>query len=285
MVTNKQDISKKVALVVGVEHGADIMALLNIGFTVVGFEADRHRYPHLEKMSALTSGRARVHLCGASDQPRKMNLTYHGEVFEACLVRIDDYVSTPVSVLSVDIQGQEEAALRGAHQLIKRHGVDMMWIEINPDTCEAITQFLHRMGYILWDRVWAGAVTPSGRHVFNRSLSPFEWERNGAHLSAASFPSRRIQSYCARAREIMARGLFQWLETDIIAIHSSAMRHSYIQIMATFNAWCGSHVECLPAGIRASDGESYAARHGDQKMLHYNYLGKKPWEQYEYTLS
>eukprot|EP00307_Rebecca_sp_RCC1486_P007483 CAMPEP_0119413678 /NCGR_PEP_ID=MMETSP1335-20130426/5682_1 /TAXON_ID=259385 /ORGANISM="Chrysoculter rhomboideus, Strain RCC1486" /LENGTH=217 /DNA_ID=CAMNT_0007438485 /DNA_START=56 /DNA_END=706 /DNA_ORIENTATION=- len=143
MVTNKQDISKKVAVVVGVEHGADIKALLNIGFTVVGFEADRHRYPHLEKMSALTPGRARVHLCGASDQPRKMNITYHGEVFEACLVRIDDYVSTPVSVLSVDIQGQEEAALRGAHQLIKRHGVDMMWIELNPDTCEAITQFLH----------------------------------------------------------------------------------------------------------------------------------------------
>ena len=285
MVTNEQVASKKVAVVVGVEYGADIEAFLNMGFSVVGFEADRQRYPHLEHMSVRTRGRAHVHLCGASDQPGKMNITYYNQVFEACLVRIDDYVSTSVSVLSVDIQGQEGLALQGSKRLIQRHGVDMMWVEIDPDTCEPITQFLHDMGYILWDRVWAGSVTPSATHVFNRSLSPFEWELNQAHLSAATFPNRRIQSYCARARELMSRGLFQWVQTDIIAIHSSAMRRSYVKIMKTFHLWCGSHVECLPAGTRRRGAQTYTAGHQRKRLLGYNYMQEKPWEQYEYTLN
>lgn len=285
MVSDGQVASKRVAVVVGVEYGMEIEVFLNMGFSsVVGFEADRHRYPHLEQMSVRTGGRAHVHLCGASDQPGKMNITYGNEVFEACLVRIDDYVSTSVSVLSVDIQGQEGMALRGAKRLVHQHGVDMMWVEIDPDTCEPITELLHGMGYILWDRVWAGTVRPSATHVFNRSLSPFEWELDAAHLSAATFPTRSIQSYCARAREIHSRGLFQWLQTDIIAIHSSAMRRSYVQIMKTFHEWCGSHVECLPAGNRRTAGNTYKEHHAKHNLHHYDYMQKKPWEQYEYTL-
>ena len=173
---------------VGANQGAWSLIAAKHGLRVIAFEplpnnvAAFHRnvppslYPHVRLINKGVgdASRVAVHMRGNSKGSRRgvasgTSVDVGAMITAKCdpartkcldvaLTTIDAEVTQPVFAMKLDIQGYETHALRGARQLIRERGVDVLIIEFDPrlqdaqgGSCVTILNELHSAGYVLFE--------------------------------------------------------------------------------------------------------------------------------------
>ena len=227
---------------VGANQGAWSLAAAKNGHRVIAFEPlpnnilafRRHvpasLYPDVRLVTKGVSSAARssVHMRGNSKGSRRGAVTgttidvgatitakcdsAQTRCVDVALTTLDAEVREPVFVMKMDIQGYETHALRGAKELLRDRGVDVLIVEFDPrlqdaqgGSCVTILYELHAAGYVLFENARLG---------FDRKFTKLErlYKRNwGA--------PKRFEAYVDDLRKEAAY-------TDLIAIHASLVPYA-----------------------------------------------------------
>jgi len=239
---------------IGVEYGSEVGQLNDLGFDVVGFEADPTTYvDHLKGYEAR--GHAQFVYCGVSDTiADDIALEYQGKPFNTCLTTLDAKLDEHLAILSVDIQGMEPQALQGSKGLIQKHGVDMLWVEVQPHTCHDVLNFMFENEYVIFDTEWWGHPKEFGDENPTAAIPVASWygsEAEGSGKKKKASPSNNFQrlilnknttqgvgtdirTYCEAIQSESYRWL--WVQTDIVGIHKNAYKTEYWEKLATMGA-------------------------------------------------
>lgn len=205
--------------VVGVEWGSEVLALAKAGFEVHAFEP-MQKYHDMVRAAAKVQNLTKVHLynvAAASVAKQRTSVTYRtdrarvaGEVESA---RIDSLVDSELDVLSVDIQGAELDAIRGASRLMEQHKVSSLWVEIFPCNIrvKSLLHMLDDLGYVVFDFVPWGLRKQDG--TAKRSMHEHS---DAAQMGFISRPAR-FDDYWQWMCDLRATQ-FTWVQTDVLAI-------------------------------------------------------------------
>lgn len=148
---------------------------------------------------------------------------------EVPVVTLDREIHEHVRFLKIDIQVGESRVIRGARELIRKHGIDLIYAEFRGDV--RLLHLLDACGYVILDCVYMA--WPHGRY-FRNFLRPKpdwkipDWEvlrtatlSNGARARHTwpHVPFRSFRSYCAwfYFERIFVTGL----QTDLLCVHQS----------------------------------------------------------------
>lgn len=198
---------RRSALVViaGVEWGDDALALVDAGYSVVGFE------PHpmyFERVYRRRRHNFTLHNIAAGATTGNVTLSYKGLETLVKMAPIRHFIRSEVDVLSADVQGNELDVLRGAQGVPIRS----MWIEIFP--CNPKVPHIFRLldqHYVLFDFVpWGLFKDVEANHKLPRSLAELnlaQWNRRPSEFESY------LEWFCTTRVS-----LFSWLQTDILAV-------------------------------------------------------------------
>jgi len=96
-----------------------------------------------------SSGRDGAEALGTLEQANLLGGAACDEI-EVTVARLDDFDLPPVGIIKIDVEGHEEAVLRGGHQLLHRDRPACM-IEIeerhNPGAISRILEYFRKLGY------------------------------------------------------------------------------------------------------------------------------------------
>lgn len=153
-------------LIIGAEWGNDVKHFAKIGYRVIAFEPlstfhNLLKAYFLKSPSAGPDGnRANVSLfnLAAGHKSGTSLITYQGNQQKVPVVLIDDKVHEAISILKVEVQGNELEVLLGARKLI-RTSLQMIWVEVFACHSKllALLQMLEHEDFILFD------IPPFGR--------------------------------------------------------------------------------------------------------------------------
>lgn len=201
--------------VVGCEYGAEVFQLAENGYEVYAFEPTSRFHGRLQSiLEKRTKLNVHLYKVAASDKEGMLELQYmNGAPEKVRRGRIDDFVTGGLDVLSIDIQGPELDAVRGARQLMESTKVRSLWLEIfscNPKV-RTMLHLLDSYGYVIFDFV------PWGNPRMTESnTSSLHELPNTAALGFNERPSDIDEYYkwfCA-----IRNKHFHWLQSDILAI-------------------------------------------------------------------
>jgi FkbM family methyltransferase len=161
----------KLAIDVGGNIGSYTWALSRLATEVVTFEPNPH---YLERLRALRLTNVRFEEVALSDRtgaaPLRIPLTASGDEDQGMgsiddhaipreavsreigvrTKRLDDYALAPVGFIKIDVEGHEEAVLRGARLTLARHR-PVVLVEIeerrNPGAVARIAAEMHSLGF------------------------------------------------------------------------------------------------------------------------------------------
>lgn len=241
------DGSKPAVGVVGVEFGMEVYMFAKAGYTVHAFEPMPRYYglmaTSLRKNAVLAEqGKerkwdVRVHNIAAGSENGSMKLRYltegSNETSEVRIRRIDDYVKQELAVLSVDIQGSEIDALRGATKLIEESGVRSLWIEIFPCNKRVLEVFkLLDEKYVMFDFVpWGRPRTGKGvksDSTMNLDKHPSFFTADGAERPSEFYAFWKWM--CGKKK-----GPYVWIQSDILAIRRDLVTPELMVKLATLS--------------------------------------------------
>ena len=107
--------------------------------------------------SGFTTGAGGVKLSAYRQEGRHYMITEAWQKYEIALTTLDEAVHEPVDLMKMDCQGHELHALRGAVELLKKHGVKVIKFEFFPpglrqagDEPIALLNFLDDAGYDIY---------------------------------------------------------------------------------------------------------------------------------------
>lgn len=203
-------------LVAGVEWGRDVKHFARLGYRVVAFEPMTSYYEKLE--SYFSSPRSirddgkpanvSLHNLAVGDQSGSLTVVYNHAKQSVPIVRVDDVVHEPISVLQADVQGNELAILRGASNLLKS-SVQMVWVEAiacNEKLTDLLT-LLDDENFIMFD------FAPFGRPVDQDADAPLKERRNFIFNPARpSAFDEYLDWFCKKKVE------YPFLQTDFVAV-------------------------------------------------------------------
>uniref|UniRef100_A0A7S1T7W1 Methyltransferase FkbM domain-containing protein n=1 Tax=Compsopogon caeruleus TaxID=31354 RepID=A0A7S1T7W1_9RHOD len=204
--------SRRTAIVVGVEWGAEVAAFASRNYKVHAFEPLAVFHDRLAQRVRDNQWNVNLYkIAAGSAGAGKINLTYNNNHEEVAVGKVDDYVSEEVDVFSVDVQGVEFEVLRGAERLIKDGNVRSLWIELFACSPNGPSLFqLLQAQYEVFDFV------PWGQYKSTReahSLLEIEGNRSmGWSSRPSTFPKYQSWFCNLRMKE------FSWAQTDLLAI-------------------------------------------------------------------
>lgn len=170
---------KAVVVEVGAFDGAETPLLASKSQRVYSFEATPSKEAQIRKNIGAYADRVTLHMAGVSDRAGTMPLLLpageHGaqqdafgdqrffmgknvRTIDVPVVRLDDVVHEHVDVLFSDTQGHEWQVIRGAENLIRTHGIDILHLEFSPNLLKSsggdpadFLRYLHDLGYVCFD--------------------------------------------------------------------------------------------------------------------------------------
>lgn len=168
-----------VVVEVGSFDGTDTRLFAEKSSRVYSFEATPSKEETILKNIGELGDRVSLYMVGVSDKPGTLKLHmpdgargaqqdafgdqrfFMGDnvpTMEVPVTTIDAVVSQHVDLLASDTQGHECHVIRGAENLIRTHGVDMLHIEFSPNLLrssgcdpEEFLHYLHDLGYVCFD--------------------------------------------------------------------------------------------------------------------------------------
>ena len=247
--------SEHTAVVVGVEHGADVVDLAMLDFAVIGFEPDLE-FCNITLNSIANSFAAegkspkvKIVPAGLAAHAGKIDITYQGRKTEAKIMKLDDEIQQHVDLMSLDTQQNHYDMLLGAKATMMNFGIDVLWIEMvacdhfNDD----LLQFLSEE-YELLDFVWWGSPV---QKPFDSTSS---WE--DMMLSIQNYvipePSPSIFEYPAEMCKTKEMG-YTFLQTDIIAVRRSLFTSNMLHALEKISAECSDDTKRCP--LRGQTGQ------------------------------
>lgn len=206
-------------LIAGVEWGLDARHFAKIGYRVVAFEPmstfferlDRHF--NSEEGVTVDGNRVNVSLfnLAAGKESGVLDLGYnYMKQASVPIVRIDDKVDEPISVLMADVQGNELEVLQGASKLLT--SVQMIWVEAiacNPKL-DPLLRFLDDEDFSIFDFVPFGRPIGQDPNVAPRERDNFLYNPE----RPSSFDSY-LEWFCS------SKSNFTMLQTDFVAVKRS----------------------------------------------------------------
>jgi hypothetical protein len=118
-----------------------------------------------------------------------ISLTYQGKTFFANITTIDTVIKRPVLSIQVDTNTVDPArVLKGAEELITKHGVPLIVAEFEIHQCIDLLSFLTEQGYFVFDFLWIGG-TATYNDSDNMKITPFRPDKpkHGVPLIVAEF--------------------------------------------------------------------------------------------------
>lgn len=242
------DGTKGAVAVVGVEFGSEVEMFANEGYTVHAFEPMPMYHSLMAakiRKNAAASADGSVqkwdvrlhHIAAGSERNGSLKLKYHTEAADEQTTvrvgRIEDYIKQELVVLSVDIQGSEIDALRGAKRLINDEGVRSLWVEIFPCNNRVLEVFqLLDENYVMFDFVpWGRPRNEHGgqaENLMNLDRHPSFMTADGAERPAEFYAFWKWM--CAKKK-----GPYAWIQSDILAIRRDLVTPELMVKLATFS--------------------------------------------------
>lgn len=201
-------------VVVGVEHGAEVIALAGQGYEVHAFEAMQKYYDGILAKSKRLPNLHPYHMAVGSESTGSISLRYqNGPAETVKLGRLDTYISGKVNLLSIDIQGNEYDVVLGASKL----KVDSFWVEIFPCNKKVTKLFawLHRNDYVIFDFVpWGSRKRTHSAQSVDQALSkrPTEYKQY-------------LAWFCGLAKQED----FTWVQSDILAVKRELVTKKFLR--------------------------------------------------------
>ena len=190
--------------------------LEEMNYKVYAFEALSHFVKPLQQYldeKPQLKKRAKLVAAGVGEEEGRINITYSKRNEEVKIVKLDDYIREYLDVLSIDIQGMEYLALRGARKLLKEVGVGMIWVEMlggvhfkerNMEMCKVLDE-----QYILFDMVgWGRLKGNDTYHSWKPVRKNFYWDHTDR---------RGFQSWVDNYEKVANEG-FGFVQTDVVGI-------------------------------------------------------------------
>lgn len=200
--------------IVGVEWGKDVRQFAQAGYHVYAVEPASKYVKHLNglKKDYASWDISVLPFAAGNVSNSSMDLTYdNGNVSETVDVhRLDDHISEPLAVLSVDVQGDELGVLQGATHLLQN--VSSVWVEAiacNPRNSELL-ELLNEQ-FTIFDFVPWGLPTSADQSVVPTERSSFVFNRR----RPSAFTD--YLAWMCKSRE----SDFKWLQTDFLAIKTA----------------------------------------------------------------
>lgn len=207
--------------VAGVSFGAEVLRFAKQGRRVFAFEPMPDSVSRLQKIMDSAQPKLDIQLFAVATSDKYgpgefLEVAYNRKSKRVAAERMDRLVpqNVNISVLSVDIQGAEFAAIRGASGFLPR--VKSLWIEIFGCGKENLKLFEYLDDqYVLFDfapwgepkgKSWEKDPATSKSKMFEREAFLFSASRPGDYVGY-------LKWLCDTRRE-----KFNWLQTDIVAI-------------------------------------------------------------------
>ena len=228
-------------IIAGVEFGAEIVPILNTGLHVIGFEPNPAYFAHLDAINKDRFTLVRAGVNNLAEENRL--LVYHGEPFLANITTIDAVVKQSVLAIQVDTNTVDPTlVLKGAEELISRHGVALIVAEFEPHQCKELLTFLTDRGYVIFDFLWVGSQLHS-----NEKISYLYQDEHGEpQLIRSVHPDASggtpISDYCEGVSEHVSK--FSWLQNDVFAVHASVLTEKLISFLGSVHQFCETSVHC-----------------------------------------
>lgn len=233
--------------IVGVEWGTDVRQFAESGYHVYAVEPASKYVNNLNGLleEHPTWNVTVLPFAAGNASGGSMHLTYDNDhVSETVSVhRLEDHISEPLAVLSVDVQGDELAVLQGAERLLRN--VSSLWVELiacNPRNSQLLE--LIDGSFTVFDFVPWGMPAASSQTSVPNDRSSFVFNRR-----RPSYFSDYLAWICS-SRE----SSYKWLQTDFLAVRTDLVDKVWDKLVTFGKGVCdleGS--ECRLRGI-LSDG-------------------------------
>lgn len=211
-------------IIAGVEYGAEVIEITKTGLHVVGFEPNPFFSEYLD---TLNHDRFTLVHAGVNDvAAENISLTYQGKTFFANITTIDTVIKRPVLSIQVDTNTVDPArVLKGAEELITKHGVPIIVAEFEIHQCIDLLSFLTEQGYFVFDFLWIGG-TATYNDSDNMKITPFRPDKPERLIGRDVADWRKalpVNDYCATVVAMKPSFGLSWVQNDIVAVHSSVM--------------------------------------------------------------
>lgn len=228
------------AVVVGVEYGAEASDLGSLGYQLELFEPNENFADATHKKLEFEGISHKIHKVALGNSTGNGIISYQGEQFSTFFDRLDRYVSSSISILSLDTQGTEYEILQGAGVLIETSPplIKMIWIEISTTVCETKLRSLLELlqqKYVLMDFVWWGKPLEEDDEFFSHNfhnISHYEIVKEDLCLD------EYINAFCKQD------GTFSWLQSDIVAIERSLFTPDLKKELMLISYYCWDEFKC-----------------------------------------
>ena len=190
-----------VVVEVGAFDGADTPAYAAHARVVYSFEATPSKEAQIRRNIGAYADRVQLRMVGVSDRSGTLPLlvpageggsqqdTFGDQRFfmgpgtrtiDVPVVRLDAVVHEHVDALFSDTQGHEWEVVRGAENLIRVHGIDMLHLEFSPNLMRssgsdpaAFLRYLRDLGYVCFDCDAFGPPPANASRSFDEFASGF----------------------------------------------------------------------------------------------------------------
>lgn len=219
------------AVVVGVEKGNDVIQMAEVGMKVIGVEPVPEFATFVLNRAVENNllSRVSVMLGAAGSVAAQVNITYQNHNFEILSFPLDAFIEEEIGIVSIDVHGDATPldVVLGARKAIARGLIRSLWVELKPtDWAQELLEFLSE-DYLLFDFIWVG--TP----ISCRGTPAYLCNKQLVYAGPRPQPDNYIETMFSVKAES-----FQWMQTDIIALHRSVVTDSVIEQLNTMSTRC-----------------------------------------------
>lgn len=234
------------AVVLGVEYGREVFELVSQGYKVIGVEPLPKFYNvvlkraiELDLMDNITLWQA-----AAGSTVGEISISYAEMNILSPVITVDHLIKNTVDVLSIDVHGDASNldVLKGATQAMRNGLIKSVWIELLPEPwLEELLNLLNTSGFIVFDFRFIGTSVWCQDNAIMASKCKKRLHYSGDRPSDGQ--------YADFMSDLRTRS-FQWLQTDIVAIHRDHYNHNVKAHLSRLSIKC-------PNRFRHSGVESF----------------------------
>lgn len=142
-------------------------------------------------------------------------------------VAIDDVINKHIDFMKIDVQGGEYEVLKGSENTIKKHGIDLIYLEFSGDT--KIIDFLYEQNYLIFDTDYV--IIPKVDTPILEDMGFYDLKTINLSTGVQAYTAKLIlknSNYCHFLKEFNKN--FGYIQTDLICVHSSFLDNFMIHL-------------------------------------------------------